>query len=255
MGKAVAKPPKEMSESSEKESMYSTERIFIQATFGDLLTAAEIAAEASAAQASVEALQLEESTEPSSVIRNSNPGPVEGEEDQSFSSSAPNNSTATLPQGFDRLLSAGLTPTEVASLRSQFLAIVAHSHTPDTMPSAAQMRVLEEQWLDNDSSPLIAGGGSAAVRDGREEVGAAAVGGTMLGALPGGGGGVPTTFGDEDVGSLDDMLWGNVIGFFWPVGAVVWLMREEGVWSKRRQIAVLTGMLVNLVISILRAAG
>ena len=61
---------------------------------------------------------------------------------------------------------------------------------------------------------------------------------------------------DEEggAGGLDDILWGNVMGFFWPVGAVVWGFREEGVWSKRRQIAVLTGVLVNLAFSVLRVA-
>jgi len=136
--------------------------------------------------------------------------------------------TTTTPQplGFDRLLSAGLTPPEIAALRSQFLAIQAHTHTPDTMPSAAEMRLLEDRWLDNSSSnPANA---------------AANTGGA---------------FEDEGAeGGLDDILWGNVMGFFWPVGAVVWGFREEGVWSKRRQIAVLTGVLVNVAFSVLRVA-
>lgn len=86
------------------------------------------------------------------------------------------------------------------------------------------MRLLEDRWLDN-------GSGNAA--DGA--------------ANPGGG------FEDEGAeGGLDDILWGNVMGFFWPVGAVVWGFREEGVWSKRRQIAVLTGVLVNVGFSVLR---
>ncbi|KAL9103576.1 MAG: hypothetical protein Q9163_001378, partial [Psora crenata] len=55
------------------------------------------------------------------------------------------------PQGFDRLLSAGFTPTEVASLRSQFLALHAHTHTPDTMPSPAELRLLEDRWLDSNN--------------------------------------------------------------------------------------------------------
>ena len=139
-----------------------------------------------------------------------------------------NNGTAidttvqSAPQGFDRLLSAGLSPTEVASLRSQFLAVQAHTHTPDTMPTPAEMRLLEERWLDA-GTPLNARGSEA--------VGA-----------------------DDDFGSggLEDMLWGNVMGFFWAVGAIVWLVREEGVWSKRRQVGVVTGVLVNIAFCILR---
>lgn len=126
------------------------------------------------------------------------------------------------PQGFDRLLSAGLSATEVASLRSQFLAVQAHTHTPDTMPSPAEMRLLEERWLDA-GTPL--NGGIGAVGAGAD---------------------------DEAGGGLEDMLWGNVMGFFWAIGAIVWLVREDGVWNKRRQIGVVTGVLVNIAFCVLR---
>lgn len=129
------------------------------------------------------------------------------------------------PQGFDRLLSAGLAPAEIAGLRSQFLALQAHAHTPDTMPSPTSMRALEERWLD-------AGGG-------------------------GGGGGADMGGGEEEGegGALEDMLWGNVLGFFWAVGGAVWLMREEGVWSRRRRVAVATGVLANLAVGVWRVGG
>lgn len=126
------------------------------------------------------------------------------------------------PQGFDRLLSAGLTPAEIASLRSQFLALQAHTHTPDTMPSPTSMRALEERWLDAGAG----GGGGADAGSGEEE----------------GDGG----------GALEDMLWGNVLGFFWAVGGAVWLMREEGVWSRRRQVAVVMGVLANMAVGVWR---
>ena len=54
-------------------------------------------------------------------------------------------------------------------------------------------------------------------------------------------------------GGLEDILWGNIAGFFWAIGAIVWLVREEGVWSKRRQVGVLTGVLVNIAFCVLRA--
>ena len=87
------------------------------------------------------------------------------------------------------------------------------------MPSAAQLRLLEERWLDSgigspDNTTLGAGGQELVEEDGEGS-------------------------------ALEDMLWGNMIGFFWAIGAVVWLLREEGVWSRRRQIAVITGMMVN----------
>ena len=139
----------------------------------------------------------------------------------------PSQPTTSAPiLGFDRLLSAGLSATEVAALRSQFLAIQAHSHTPDTMPSAAQLRLLEERWLDSGTgSPE-----NTILRAGGQDI-----------------------FEEDGEGSaLEDLLWGNIIGFFWAVGAVVWLLREEGVWSRRRQIAVLTGMMVNFAFCLVK---
>ena len=47
-------------------------------------------------------------------------------------------------------------------------------------------------------------------------------------------------------GALDDMLWGSVMGFFWPVACALWLLREEGVWSWRKGLAVFVGVVVNL---------
>ncbi|SMQ45592.1 unnamed protein product [Zymoseptoria tritici ST99CH_3D1] len=132
-------------------------------------------------------------------------------------------STTPPPRGFDRLLSTGFTVSEVATLRAQFLAIQSHTHTPDTMPTGAELLALEERWLDN-GSEAAAGVGT------------------------GDGGG----FGAEDAGGLEDMLYGNLVGFFWPIGAMCWLMREEGVWSRRRQIAVLSGFLVNLTFGFAR---
>lgn len=94
------------------------------------------------------------------------------------------------------------------------------------MPSASELRTLEDRWIDdtNSAAPAFGGEGGAGVGDDAE----------------------------GDGGGLDDMLWGNIMGFFWPIGAVVWLLREEGVWSKRRQIAVVTGVLVNVAFSVFR---
>ncbi|MCJ1372446.1 hypothetical protein MMC20_003670 [Loxospora ochrophaea] len=142
------------------------------------------------------------------------------------------------PLGFDRLLTASFTPAEIASLRAQFTAIQAHRHTPDTMPSPTEMRLLEDRWIDNVSGPGGGGGGGG-------EAGA--------GALAAGAGDAAwADDNDDESGSgLADMLWGNVMGFFWPVGALGWLVREEGVWSKRRVQAVVTGVVVNLVMGVL----
>jgi hypothetical protein len=90
------------------------------------------------------------------------------------------------------------------------------------MPSPIEMRQLEERWLDAGTPQN--GGASGAGAGGDDEAG----------------------------GGLEDMLWGNIMGFFWAVGAIVWLVREEGVWSKRRQVGVVTGVLVNIAFCILR---
>ena len=123
------------------------------------------------------------------------------------------------PRGFDRLLNAGFTVQEVANLRLQFLNIQAHTHTPDDMPSPNTLRNMEDRWLDNSSSPE----------------------------------GATITYDDEGtVGQLDDIIWGSVVGFFWPLGCMLWVSREEGIWTRRRKMAVVVGMLVNLGLGCVR---
>ena len=53
-------------------------------------------------------------------------------------------------------------------------------------------------------------------------------------------------------GGLDDMLWGYMTGFFWPLGALIWGFREDGVWSRRRQLAVVMGVLLNAIFGFMR---
>ncbi|KAK0948045.1 hypothetical protein LTR29_000569 [Friedmanniomyces endolithicus] len=187
-------------------------RVYIHCSIGDALTPVELEAEANEAQEADAAILFTPTTSE----------PTIGEQDASASAST----TTPAPRGFDRLLTAGFTASEVATLRAQFLAIQSHTHTPDTMPTGPQLLALEERWLDSGSNPSAAGGS--------------------------GGGGDAGGFGDEDEGGLEDMLYGNLIGFFWPIGAMGWLMREEGVWSRRKQIAVLSGFLVNLLFGSLR---
>lgn len=128
--------------------------------------------------------------------------------------------TAPEPRGFDRLLSQGFNLAAVAEMRAQYLQILSYTRTPDTMPTGDELRALEDRWLDNNDA--TSGGGA----DG-------------AGAM------------NAEDGGLEDMLWGNIIGFFWPVAMLIWF-REEGMWTRRRQISVLTGMLVNLTFGFLR---
>lgn len=142
--------------------------------------------------------------------------------------------TTPAPRGFDRLLSAGFTPGEVSALRSQFLALQSVSHTPDTMPTGAELRELEDRWMDEGSAADGAGSGLA------------------LGGGGGGGGEDEGGFGSSSHSSLDDMLWGAVMGFFWPIGCAMWLRREEGVWSWRKGLAVFVGVAVNVAFGAVR---
>lgn len=177
------------------------------------------------------------------------PGGLDGSGSQQASSAAsaataPPTTTTPAPRGFDRLLSAGFTASEVTALRSQFLAVQSVTRTPDTMPSGEELRDLEDRWMDEGSTSANIGGGDGAGG------GAAAVGG---------GGG----FGGDDDGGLgtgsrsawDDMLWGAVMGFFWPVGCAMWLRREEGVWSWRKGVAVFVGVVMNAAFGAARIIG
>jgi len=207
-----SKSARAKSKQPDREVKAAALRVYIHCSIGDTLTPSELAKKASEAQGADAALLSK---------------PTTSTPDISEQDASPSNSTTTpAPRGFDRLLSAGFTPAEVTTLRTQFLAIQSHTHTPDTMPIGPELLALEEHWLDSGSNPSAAGGGS---------------GGEGAGG-----------FGDEDEGGLEDMLYGNLIGFLWPIGAMGWLMREEGVWSRRKQIAVLSGFLVNLLFGSLR---
>lgn len=186
-------------------------RVYIHCSIGDALSASDLAAELRDADEAEEALRNEESASTTHETLGST------QDRQNASSTTP------APRGFDRLFTAGFTAAEVAVLRTQFLAIQAHTHTPDAMPSGADLLALEERWLDNGSDPATAAAGDA--------------------------GGFVST----DAGELDDMLYGTLIGFFWPIGAMFWMMREEGVWTTQRQNAILAGFLANLLFGFVKA--
>ncbi|KAF2096716.1 hypothetical protein NA57DRAFT_41979 [Rhizodiscina lignyota] len=190
-------------------------KLYIHCSIGDALSEKELADESTAAKAAEQGL-LTPAQSASIPIDNAR-STDDGERDTS---------TSSAPRGFDRLLTTGFTATEVAALRTQFLAILSHTHTPDDMPTGTALLALEDRWLDNDTNN---GGGSNGIGEADGEA-----------------------WGVDDGRTLDDFLWGNVFGFFWPLGAIVWGFREEGVWTRRRQIAVFTGILINLVFGFAR---
>ncbi|KAA8648761.1 hypothetical protein EYZ11_006129 [Aspergillus tanneri] len=204
-------------------------RLYIHCSIGDIaLSAADLAAEA-AASSTLQQQQPQRASSQSEKhdLFTSHSGLHTTQQQQQQQGS----STTPAPRGFDRLLSAGFTAAEVAALRSQFLAIQSVSRTPDTMPSGAELRELEDRWMDEGSSSMTAGGGGAE--------------GTSFADDDGG-------FGAGSRGAMDDMLWGAVMGFFWPVGCAMWLRREEGVWSWRKGLAVFVGVVVNLAFGAMR---
>ncbi|KAI9804807.1 MAG: hypothetical protein M1825_001175 [Sarcosagium campestre] len=160
-------------------------------------------------------------------------GGTDGRDTSPISPRTPTTTTPA-PVGFDRLLSAGLTAVEVSSLRAQFLHLQARTHTPDDMPTAAEMRLLEDRWLDE---------------------------GTTAGGSFGGAGGTGLDMGFDGGGAAGaaegyvDLVLGSAIGFFWPVGVLVWGLREEGVWSVRRQMAACAGIGVGVLFSLFRVVG
>ncbi|RPA91012.1 hypothetical protein L873DRAFT_1795148 [Choiromyces venosus 120613-1] len=130
----------------------------------------------------------------------------EANEQEPPTQSTPQMSTLPQPRGFDRLLSAGFSESDVAALRSQFNRL----HGDDE----ENVRMLEDRWIDE----------------------SAGQGGELADGSP--------------AGSYEDMFLGATIGFFWPVA--VFLMREEEVFSKRMQMSILAGVLVNLAFCVLR---
>lgn len=197
-------------------------KYYIHCSLGDALSPNELASEGTLAQTTETSLKSQYHTTP--IDRRTSRGSISGSDGARRRSST---TAPPAPQGFDRLLTSGFTQQEVATLRSHFQTNLSYTHTPDTMPSPSEMRALEDRWLDStatDPSPALTGEGEA---------------------------GWGAGFAVEE-GGLDDMLWGYLTGFFWPLGALVWGFREEGVWPRRRQLAVVMGVVLNAAFGFMR---
>ncbi|KAF8454517.1 DUF2407 C-terminal domain-containing protein [Terfezia claveryi] len=88
-----------------------------------------------------------------------------------------------------------------------------HNISLDSPPEMS--RILEERWIDE-----AAGTGAGELADG------------------------------SPAGTYEDMFIGVAIGFFWPVAVLA--LREEGIFTKRRGMAIVAGLLVNLLAAVLR---
>lgn len=187
-------------------------RVYINCSIGDALTSSELAAEALAATASTKKSKKNGRSE----VGNRGTAQI---------AATATATTTPAPRGFTRLLTAGFTAAEVNQLRLQFRSIQSNIHTPDTMPSPNTMLRMEDAWIDDNAGNAGTGAGNGGF-----------------------------DFGDDGLGggALDDLLWGNIMGFLWPLGCIGWLIREGGVWSRRRQIAVFTGFVLSLTFGMLR---
>lgn len=202
----------------------AAQRIYIHCSIGDVvLTPTELAEES----------QLATAAATTSTTQDSNKKAQQDLKDQDATTNK--DPTTPAPRGFDRLLTSGFTSTEVSALRMQFLAIQAHTHTPDDMPSPNTMRDMEDQWLDNSDA-----GGAA----------------NTTSALAGSAEGAPLLQSNEETegGALDDMIYGTAMGFFWPLGCLMWAQRESGIWSARRRMAVVVGVVLNVGMGFVRFA-
>ncbi|KAI5778518.1 DUF2407 C-terminal domain-containing protein [Geopyxis carbonaria] len=58
---------------------------------------------------------------------------------------------------------------------------------------------------------------------------------------------------DSGGSGYSEIFWGVLAGFFWPVA--IWALREEGMWGRGRQNAVLAGVGINVLFGLVRLSG
>ncbi|KAK6504705.1 hypothetical protein TWF481_006644 [Arthrobotrys musiformis] len=147
-------------------------------------------------------------------------------------------STLPAPQGFDRLLNAGFTESDIAALRSQFHGTLLNNTNTTSIDGTVDVNAtsglgfslldeesrrhalaLEERWIDESATNEAETGDTAVNTEG---------------------------------GGLEDTLIGVMWGFFWPL-CIVWMLREEGtLGNSKRQLAVIAGLLMNCVFGLLK---
>ncbi|GAB0135033.1 hypothetical protein EsDP_00003385 [Epichloe bromicola] len=169
-------------------------RIYVNCSIGDELTPEELADE-----------QASASRPPRDVA------PTE--------SSKPAASTRPRPTGFDRLLQAGFTSSEISTLRTQFASIQNERFAPDSMPSPDSLRRLEDAWIDTNAGEL-----PSAASPLEDELSSMST-------------------------VLDVLIRGTMIGFFFPLGSITWLLRQ-GLWSEKWQIFVGSGVVLSVTVGV-----
>ncbi|KAK2002546.1 hypothetical protein LX36DRAFT_239239 [Colletotrichum falcatum] len=208
------------------------QRVYVNCSIGDSLTDAELAAEAEAALRAPSDRGGGSQSTSGALPGAASAAGQHGSNHHHHHQPPPPRPT---PRGFDRLLSAGFTAAEVNQLRLQFREIRAAQYTPDTMPSPDTMRSLEDSWIDTNAAGALPGGAAGTGGEGGE-----------------GGGGGDDAFGLMS-GILDVLIEGLIVGFFWPLGCLGWLSREESMLSGRWQDFIGFGVTLSIIIGVIRA--
>ncbi|PHH68092.1 hypothetical protein CDD82_853 [Ophiocordyceps australis] len=126
--------------------------------------------------------------------------------------------TAQRPRGFDRLRSAGFSHSEISTLRTQFASVYADRFPPDAPPSPDSQRRMEDAWIDNNAADL-----------------------------PSASTGSPADDAASMSSVLDVLIRGMMIGFFFPLASLTWLLRL-GIWSDKWRIFVGSGVALSLIV-------
>ncbi|PHH59530.1 hypothetical protein CDD81_2892 [Ophiocordyceps australis] len=126
--------------------------------------------------------------------------------------------TAQRPRGFDRLRNAGFSHSEISTLRTQFASVYADRFPPDAPPSPDSQRRLEDAWIDNNAADLPS-------------------------ATPGS----PADDAASMSSVLDVLIRGMMIGFFFPLASLTWLLRLT-IWSDKWRIFVGSGVALSIIV-------
>ncbi|KAI3338488.1 DUF2407 C-terminal domain-containing protein [Ustulina deusta] len=199
-------------------------RIYVNCSTGDELSVSELESEAQAAA-------LPPPTSSSSLLHPSSSTTPKTPGLRLTTTGTTTTTTTAPPRGFERLLSAGFTGSEVNQLRLQFRSIHSSRYTPDTLPSPDSFRRMEDSWIDDNGAAMP----TAATNAGAD--GTAGADSNEVGL----------------VGMVDLLIRGVITGFIWPLGSAGWLIREESMSSDRWRFMVRVGVMFGVLIGFIRA--
>ena len=225
----------------QQQQQQQQQRVYVNCSIGDELTDEELSTEAAAASfipttpvGSVDSPSTSTGKTSRTTGLHQPSTASSGETRSRANASRQETDRNTAPRGFDRFLSAGFTPAEVNQLRLQFRSIQASRFTPDTMPSPDTLRSMEDAWIDTNHGGVGGAGLGMEADDGTGEP-------------------IPTNETDGFNGMVDTLVKGMFIGFVFPLGAIAWVLREEGMLSKRWRVSIAFGVVFGFAIGVLRA--